>query len=54
MTADAPRGVDELIATGRARPALRPLTDLPVPEPGKPSDPIVSEELEEMRRAERY
>lgn len=54
MTADMPSRIDELIATGRARPALRRLGDLPVPEPRSPGDPILSGELAKTRRTERY
>ena len=46
--------IDELIASGLARAALRPLSELPPPvRPGR-GTPAPSEVLEEMREAERY
>jgi len=39
-----------LIDAGRIRPPRRSIQDVPPPEPG----PSLSEELERMRRAERY
>jgi prevent-host-death family protein len=50
MTAIRTSRLDQLIASGRARPPRRPITDLPAPEPG----PSVSAALLEMRSAERY
>ena len=38
----------------RARSARRRLSELPVPEPRRPGEPVLSEELAEMRKAERY
>jgi prevent-host-death family protein len=44
--------VEALIAAERARPALRPLSDLPAPRPRRRNRRPLSEELEEMRQAE--
>lgn len=46
--------VEAMIAAGQARPALRRLSELPVPEPRRPGQPVLSEQLEAMRSAERY
>ena len=46
--------LEALIAAERARPALRRLSDLPVPARRQRGRPSLSEELEEMRHAERY
>ena len=46
--------IEDLIASGRARPALRPLTELPPPARPRRDRPEPSEVLEEMRAAERY
>ena len=48
------RFVEDLVATGRARPARRRLSDLSLPEPMQPGESSLSEGLEEMRRSERY
>jgi prevent-host-death family protein len=45
---------EALIAAERARPALRRLTDLPAPRRRRRGRPALSEELEDMRQAERY
>ena len=50
MTAIVSSRLEELLASGRARPARGDITDLPVPHHG----PRLSEELEAMRAAERY
>lgn len=42
--------LQQLVEAGRARPARRPLGDLPAPEPG----PDLSGELAAQRDAERY
>ena len=46
--------VEALIAAERARPALRRLSDLPSPTRRRRGQPTLLEELEDMRRAERY
>jgi prevent-host-death family protein len=46
--------VEALIAAERARPALRRLSDLPLPARRHRGQPTLSEELEDMRPAERY
>jgi prevent-host-death family protein len=46
--------VEALIAAERARPALRRLSDLPSPAQRRSGQPRLSEELEDMRQAERY
>ena len=46
--------LEELVATERARPALRRLGDLPPPARGKGGRPRLSEAVESMREAERY
>jgi prevent-host-death family protein len=46
--------VEALIAAGRARPALRRMSEVPAPPHRRRGRPTLSEELEEMRRAERY
>ena len=46
--------IEAMIADGRARTALRRLSELPAPEPRQPGEPVLSEQLAEMRRAERY
>ncbi len=50
MTAIPSSRLDGLLASGRARPARRRLSDLPAPTAG----PKLSEELAAMRAAERY
>jgi prevent-host-death family protein len=45
---------EALIAAGRARPALRRMSEVPAPSRRRRGHPTLSEELEEMRRAERY
>jgi prevent-host-death family protein len=42
--------LEQLVAAGRARPARRPLADLPAPDPG----PDLSAELTAQRDAERF
>lgn len=46
--------VEELVAAGRARPALRRLADLPAPSRRRRDRSTLSEALERMRQAERY
>lgn len=46
--------VEALIAAERARPARRRLRDLPAPARRRRGRPTLSDELEEMRRAEWY
>ena len=46
--------IEAMITDGRARSALSKLSKLPVPEPRRPGEPVLSEKLAEMRRAERY
>ncbi len=46
--------VEELIAAGLARPALRSLRDLPPAMPLGPGESSLSEELIRMRNVERY
>lgn len=46
--------VEALISAERARPALRRISDLPAPARRQRSRPTLSEELHEMRQAERY
>lgn len=46
--------LDELVAAGRARPAKRPLSTLPLPSRRKAGQPSLSATLAEMRDAERY
>lgn len=50
MTAMPSSRIEELLESGRARPARRSITDLPDPADG----PSLSAELEAMRDAERY
>ena len=50
MTAIASTRLEELVASGRARPARGSITDLPTP----PEGPRLSHELEAMRAAERH
>lgn len=45
--------VEALVAVERARPALRRLSDVPAPKRRSRGRPTLSEELEDMRRAER-
>ena len=46
--------IETLIAADLARPALRRLRDLPAPARRSRGTTPLAEELEEMRRAERY
>lgn len=46
--------VEALIASGLARPPLRPPSELHGPVPVRPGRPGASEVLEDMRDAERY
>ncbi len=46
--------VEALIAAERVRPALRRLSDLPAPARRQRGRPSLTEELDEMRQAERY
>ena len=46
--------LDALVASGRARPAKRPLSKLPAPPRRKPGRGTLSSTLDEMRDAERY
>jgi prevent-host-death family protein len=46
--------LNELVAAGRARPAKRPLSELPPPVRRKSGTPPLSSTLAEMRDAERY
>lgn len=46
--------VEALISAERARAALRRISDLPAPARRQRSRPTLSEELHEMRQAERY
>lgn len=46
--------VEALIATERARPALRRLSDLSAPRRRRGGRSTLTEELEEMRQTERY
>jgi len=46
--------IEALIAAERARPARRRLRDLPPPARRRPGRSSLSEELERMRRDERY
>lgn len=46
--------IEELIATERARPALRKLSDLADPARRKSGAPALSEEVEDARDSERY
>lgn len=46
--------VEDLIESGRARPASLSLSELPPPVPVRPGRPGASEALEEMREGERY
>lgn len=46
--------VEALIAADRVRPARRRLSELPAPARRKRGRPALSEELSEMRGAERY
>ena len=50
MTAIASSRLEDLVSSGRARPARRSIAELPEPQAG----PRLSEELETMRAAERY
>ena len=46
--------LESLVASGRARPARRPLAELPPPARRRAGQPTLSETLAEMRDAERY
>jgi len=46
--------IEELIATERARPALRKLSALPEPARRKSGRPALSEDVERTRAPERY
>ncbi|MFV9671964.1 MAG: type II toxin-antitoxin system Phd/YefM family antitoxin [Acidimicrobiia bacterium] len=46
--------VEALVAAERARPALRQLSELPAPARRRRGRRTLSEELEDMRRSERY
>ncbi len=46
--------IEALIAADRARPALRRLSDLPAPSRRRRGRPALSDELAEMRQADRY
>ena len=46
--------LEALVAAERARPALRSLKDLPAPTRRPRQQPTLSDELERMRRDERY
>lgn len=46
--------VEDMITSGRARPPLRHLSDLPAPKRRRRDQPSLSAELEDMRQAERY
>jgi len=46
--------LEALVASGRARPARRPLAELPPPARRRSGQPTLSETLAEMRDAERY
>lgn len=50
MTAIASSRLEELVSSGRARPARRNITELPSPAAG----PRISRELEAMRAGERF
>ena len=50
MTAIVSSRLEELVASGRARPARGDIAELPAPQDG----PRLSRELEAMRAAERY
>lgn len=50
----APSRIEAMVAEGWARPALRRLSELPVPEPRQPGEPVLSVGLQEMRSIERY
>lgn len=50
MTAIASSRLEELVASGQARPARGDIRDLPAP----PEGPRLSEQLEAMRAEERY
>ena len=50
MTAIVGSRLEELVASGRARPPRLSIAELPAPQTG----PRLSEELEAMRAAERY
>jgi len=50
LTAIPVSRLQELVDSGRARPAKRDILDLPAPDEG----PALSEELAAMREAERY
>ncbi len=54
MVAHALSRMEAMLAEGRARPALRRLSELPVLEPRQPGEPVLSEELDKMRSVERY
>jgi prevent-host-death family protein len=47
-------GVEALVSSDRARPALRRLRDLPAPARRRRARAALSEEVEEMRQTERY
>ena len=46
--------LDELVAAGRARPAKRPLSELPAPSRRKSGQAPLSAALADLRDAERY
>lgn len=54
MTPPATSHIDALIASERARPARRRLSELPPPRRRRPGTATLSEELEAVREAERY
>ncbi len=50
----APSPIEAMVAAGRARPALRIMEGLPEPAPRRLGQPVLSEELSELRSTERY
>ena len=46
--------IETLVAADRARPAVRRLSELPAPVRRRRGRPALSEELTDMRNAERY
>lgn len=48
------RRLDALVETGGARPARRPIDDLPAPRRRRRGQPTLTEVLDELRDAERY
>ncbi len=48
-----PSPIEAMVAVGRARPALRSLEG-PEPAPRRLGQPVLSEELSELRSTERY